>query len=71
MIVTILGFARDPEHWAHPDKFYPEHFLDEEGQYIRNKEGFVPYGTGLALTGSTGQPSTRLKPLSFLLSSVS
>ena len=28
-------------------------------------------GAHLALTGSTGQPSTRLKPLSFLLSSVS
>jgi len=47
VLANLHACHRDPEHWAHPDKFYPEHFLDEEGHYIRNKEGFVPYGTGL------------------------
>jgi cytochrome P450 family 2 subfamily K len=59
--VTLRGFAlpagtlvmanytsahRSPEFWAKPDEFYPEHFLDESGQLIEDKEGFMPYGLG-------------------------
>ena len=26
----INRFFRLPEHWSHPDEFYPEHFSKEE-----------------------------------------
>ncbi|XP_018027004.1 cytochrome P450 2L1-like isoform X2 [Hyalella azteca] len=37
---------RDPAHWKHPDKFYPEHFLDNEGKLDGKKEGFLPFSIG-------------------------
>lgn len=47
VLANLHACHRDPEHWTHPDQFYPEHFLDEQGEYIKDKEGFVPYGTGM------------------------
>merc|ERR1719495_2996981 len=32
---------RNPKFWQNP-----EHFLDEEGKLIADKEGFLPYGIG-------------------------
>ncbi|KAA0195471.1 Cytochrome P450 CYP3213A9, partial [Hyalella azteca] len=37
---------RDPVYWKHPDKFYPEHFLDDEGKLDGKKEGFLPFSLG-------------------------
>ncbi|XP_047740366.1 cytochrome P450 2L1-like [Hyalella azteca] len=37
---------RDPAYWKHPDKFYPEHFLDDEGKLDGKKEGFLPFSLG-------------------------
>ncbi|XP_047738360.1 cytochrome P450 2L1 isoform X3 [Hyalella azteca] len=37
---------RDPAYWKHPDKFYPEHFLDDEGKLDGKKEGFLPFSIG-------------------------
>ena len=47
VLTNLNACHRDPEFWSHPDEFYPEHFLDAQGQYISQKEGFVPYGTGI------------------------
>jgi len=47
VLANLHACHRDPNNWTHPDQFYPEHFLDEAGNYIKDKEGFVPYSTGM------------------------
>lgn len=47
VIANLTACHRDPKYWEHPDKFHPEHFLDGKGQFIENKEGFVPFGSGV------------------------
>uniref|UniRef100_A0A8D0E2Q6 Uncharacterized protein n=1 Tax=Salvator merianae TaxID=96440 RepID=A0A8D0E2Q6_SALMN len=39
---TVL---RDPKHWKKAEDFHPEHFLDDEGQFVAREE-FMPFGTG-------------------------
>ncbi|KAH9513904.1 Cytochrome P450 2J5 [Bulinus truncatus] len=36
---------RDPTHWPDPDKFQPEHFLDEEGNVV-NRDKMVAFSFG-------------------------
>lgn len=36
----------DSQHWEQPDQFRLEHFLDEQGNFASQKEGFLPFGTG-------------------------
>jgi len=36
---------RDPEHWEHPDEFYPEHF-EKEAKANRNPYAFQAFGQG-------------------------
>eukprot|EP00088_Acartia_fossae_P043927 TRINITY_DN4649_c0_g2_i1.p1 TRINITY_DN4649_c0_g2~~TRINITY_DN4649_c0_g2_i1.p1 ORF type:complete len:489 (+),score=168.74 TRINITY_DN4649_c0_g2_i1:31-1497(+) len=45
IMANISGCHRSPKHWANPDQFCPEHFL-EDGKLIENKVGFLPYGVG-------------------------
>ena len=59
VLANLHACHRDPEHWTHPDQFYPEHFLDEQGEYIKDKEGFVPYGTGETLVDHRKCPLTK------------
>ncbi|XP_033006719.1 cytochrome P450 2J2-like [Lacerta agilis] len=35
----------DPKEWATPKKFNPNHFLDEDGQFV-DREAFLPFGAG-------------------------
>ncbi|XP_053243453.1 cytochrome P450 2J2-like [Podarcis raffonei] len=35
----------DPKEWATPEKFNPNHFLDEDGQFV-DREAFLPFGAG-------------------------
>ena len=46
VVANLTACHRDPKVWRHPDKFFPEHFLDGEGRLVPEKEGFVPYGYG-------------------------
>jgi Cytochrome P450 len=36
---------RDPQHWAKPHEFYPEHFLNSDGTF-KPMEAFIPFGIG-------------------------
>jgi len=45
VMANLSACHRDPQYWAKPDQFYPEHFL-ESGALVENKPGFLPYGVG-------------------------
>ncbi|XP_059584687.1 cytochrome P450 2K6-like isoform X2 [Alligator mississippiensis] len=45
-IIPFLGSVlRDISQWEKPDDFYPEHFLDSEGKFVK-KEAFMPFSAG-------------------------
>lgn len=46
IILSIYATHRDPSFWQYPDKFYPEHFLDEHNN-SRHKYAYLPYGGGM------------------------
>ena len=48
MVVGYVGNChRDTKYWAKPNEFYPQHFLDMNGQLKKNVEGFIPFSTGI------------------------
>ena len=34
------------KYWKKPNEFYPEHFINENGQLITKKQGFLPFSVG-------------------------
>jgi len=46
VMANLSACHRDPKYWSKPDQFYPQHFLNNEGELIEDKEGFLPYGVG-------------------------
>ncbi len=46
VLSNLTACHRDPKYWKQPMDFQPENFLDADGQYIENKEGFAPFGVG-------------------------
>jgi len=47
VMANMTSCHRDPKYWEKPLDFYPEHFLDSEGKFVDEKEGFLPFGTGV------------------------
>ncbi|XP_040823111.1 cytochrome P450 2U1 isoform X1 [Ochotona curzoniae] len=45
VIPNLWSVHRDPAIWEKPDDFYPDRFLDDQGQLIK-KETFIPFGIG-------------------------
>ncbi|XP_047486687.1 cytochrome P450 2L1-like [Penaeus chinensis] len=47
-IISALqeGCHMDPAYWEKPHELYPEHFLDDKGQVLTKKEGFLPFSLG-------------------------
>ncbi|XP_025030462.1 cytochrome P450 2B4-like isoform X2 [Python bivittatus] len=45
-VSTMLTSAHfDPLHWETPERFNPDHFLDEKGQF-RKRDAFMPFSAG-------------------------
>ena len=48
LFANLYQVHHSPEYWQKPDEFYPEHFLDSEGQ-LKTPETFLPFSIGTKL----------------------
>lgn len=45
VMINLSSVLKDERVWEKPHQFYPEHFLDEEGKFVK-REAFVPFSAG-------------------------
>ncbi|KAM6084791.1 cytochrome P450 2K4-like [Theristicus caerulescens] len=45
IVPLLASVLRDKSQWEKPDVFYPEHFLDSEGKFVK-KDAFMPFSAG-------------------------
>ena len=45
-MACIDSVQHDEKYWKNPYEFCPEHFIDVNGKFTMQKEGFMPFGIG-------------------------
>uniref|UniRef100_A0A8C6VLG0 Uncharacterized protein n=1 Tax=Naja naja TaxID=35670 RepID=A0A8C6VLG0_NAJNA len=65
IVPDLRSVLLDPEQWETPEKFNPNHFLDEDGKFI-DREEFLPFGIGKR--ACVGQQLARIEIFIFLTS---
>lgn len=45
LFTNLSSVLKDEATWEKPFRFYPEHFLDAQGNFVK-KEAFMPFSTG-------------------------
>ncbi|XP_054239328.1 cytochrome P450 2K6-like isoform X1 [Indicator indicator] len=45
IVPLLASVLRDETQWEKPDVFYPEHFLDSNGKFVK-KDAFMPFSAG-------------------------
>ncbi|XP_015676188.1 cytochrome P450 2K1-like [Protobothrops mucrosquamatus] len=45
IILLLSSVLHDESQWEKPHNFYPEHFLDSEGKFVK-RDAFMPFSTG-------------------------
>lgn len=63
-VSACIGLChKDPRYWDEPEEFRPERFLDEEGKFVAQREGFLPFGVGRR--SCLGEALARMELFSF------
>uniref|UniRef100_A0A8B9SH94 Cytochrome P450 2K1 n=2 Tax=Anatinae TaxID=2068716 RepID=A0A8B9SH94_ANAPL len=45
IIPLLISVLQDKSQWEKPEMFYPEHFLDSKGKFVK-KDAFMPFSAG-------------------------
>nr|XP_056701771.1 cytochrome P450 2D14-like [Euleptes europaea] len=61
----LSSLLKDETMWEKPHQFYPEHFLDANGQFVK-REAFLPFSTGRH--SCPGEPLVRMELFIFFTS---
>ncbi|XP_035176551.1 cytochrome P450 2K6-like isoform X2 [Oxyura jamaicensis] len=59
IIPLLTSVLRDKSQWEKPDTFYPEHFLDSEGKFVK-KDAFMPFSAGRRICAGETLAKTEL-----------
>eukprot|EP00079_Xenopus_tropicalis_P036875 XP_017950646.1 PREDICTED: cytochrome P450 2D20-like isoform X2 [Xenopus tropicalis] len=59
IIPNLTSVLKDETIWERPYQFYPEHFLDSEGKFVK-REAFIPFSAGKRMCAGEALAKTEL-----------
>ncbi|KAL8173141.1 UNVERIFIED_CONTAM: hypothetical protein K2H54_040595 [Gekko kuhli] len=65
IVPLLYSVLYDESEWEKPLKFYPEHFLDSEGKFVK-RDAFMPFSTGRRVCA--GETLARMELFLFFVS---
>ncbi|XP_054857069.1 cytochrome P450 2K6-like [Eublepharis macularius] len=65
IVPLVYSVLYDETQWEKPYQFYPEHFLDSEGKFVK-RDAFIPFGAGRRICA--GETLARMELFLFFVS---